>query len=100
MTATTPEKREIEEYIINNYTLDELTPKYVERMAAYTVMYKKLFEEFKLDVISAECWTATPVMFDGFAPCTVYGLLNDMGYMVSCESDMHCNSRRRKASVR
>ncbi len=85
-----PEKREIEEYIINNYTLDELTPKYVERMAAYTVMYKKLFEEFKLDVISAECWTATPVMFDGFAPCTVYGLLNDMGYMVSCESDMHC----------
>ena len=29
-------------------------------------------------------------MFDGLAPCAVYGLLNDMGYMVSCESDIHC----------
>jgi L-fucose isomerase-like protein len=29
-------------------------------------------------------------MFDGFAPCTVYSILNDMGYLVSCESDMHC----------
>ena len=34
-------------------------------MAALTVMYKRLFDEFKLDVVSAECWTATPVMFDG-----------------------------------
>ncbi len=53
-------------------------------------MYKHLFEEFRLDVISAECWTATPVMFDGLAPCALYGLLNEMGYMISCESDMHC----------
>ena len=48
-----------------------------------------LFEEFKLDVISAECWTATPLMFDGLALCAVYGLLNDMDYMIACESDMH-----------
>ena len=52
-------------------------------------MYKHLFEEFRLDVISAECWTATPIMFDGLAPCAVYGLLNDLGYMISCESDIH-----------
>ncbi|MBQ8605813.1 MAG: hypothetical protein IJ408_03670 [Clostridia bacterium] len=81
---------EIEKYILSNYTLDDLTPKYVKPMATMVVMYKKLFEEYKLDVISAECWTATPVMFDGLAPCTVYGILNDMGYMISCESDMHC----------
>ncbi len=81
---------EIADYIRNNYKLDDLTPVYIERMAAMTVMYKRLFEEFNLDAISAECWTATPVMFDGLAPCTVYGLLNDMGYLVSCESDMHC----------
>ena len=55
-----------------------------------TAMYKHLFEEFNLDVLSAECWTATPVMFDGLAPCALYGLLNEMGLMVSCESDMHC----------
>jgi len=84
------EMKEVEEYIKNNYILDDLTPPYIERMAAMTVMYKRLFEEFNLDAISAECWTATPIMFDGLAPCTVYGILNDMGYLISCESDMHC----------
>ena len=81
---------EFEEYYKKNYQLDDLTPKYITPMATLAVMYKHLFEEFKLDIISAECWTATPVMFDGLAPCAVYGLLNDLGYMVSCESDMHC----------
>jgi L-fucose isomerase-like protein len=90
METNSPEKEQIAEYIRTNYKMDDLTPAYVERMAALTVMYKELFSEFKLDIISAECWTATPVMFDGLAPCTVYGLLNDMGYMISCESDMHC----------
>ncbi len=80
----------IEAYIGNHYTMDDLTPPYVRAMATMTVMYKKLFEEYNLDVISAECWTATPIMFGGLAPCTVYGLLNDMGYLISCESDMHC----------
>lgn len=84
------EMAEISEYIKNNYKLDDLTPKYIDNMAAFVVMYKRLFDEFGLDGISAECWTATPVMFDGLAPCTVYGILNDMGYLVSCESDMHC----------
>ena len=84
------EAEEIAEYIRNNYTMDDITPDYLERMAAMAVAYKRLFEEFNLDVLSAECWTATPIMFDGLAPCTVYGILNDMGYLVSCESDIHC----------
>ncbi len=83
------ETAEIEKYILANYQLDDLTPQYLTRMAALVVMYKQLFEENDLDVISAECWTATPVMFNGLAPCTVYGILNDMGYLVACESDMH-----------
>ena len=74
----------------DNYEMDALTPPYLEGMACLVVTYKDLFEEFKLDVISAECWTATPVMFDGLAPCAVYGILADMGYIISCESDMHC----------
>lgn len=84
------EIKKIEEYIKQNYKLDELTPQYLNGMATMVVMYKNLFEEFNLDVISAECWTATPILFDGLAPCTVYGILNDMGYLVSCESDIHC----------
>ncbi len=83
------EQDEIADYIRENYTLDEQTKAYVDRMAALAVAYKRLFDEFSLDVISAECWTATPIMFDGLAPCTVYGILADMGYIVSCESDMH-----------
>ena len=81
---------EYEAYYKTNYTMDDLTPKYVHAMAKLVAVYKHIFEEYNLDMISAECWTATPVMFDGLAPCAVYGLLNDLGYMVSCESDMHC----------
>ena len=81
---------EIEAYIRANYKMDELTPKHLRNIATMVVMYKRLFEEYKLDVIVAECWTATLVMYDGLAPCTAYGILNDMGYMISCESDMHC----------
>ena len=84
------EIKEYENYFLKGFTLDDLTPNYIHNMAKLAAVYKHLYEEFDLDVISAECLTATPVMFDGLAPCAVYGLLNDMGYMVSCESDMHC----------
>ncbi len=77
------------EKLRSSYRMDDLTPQYLERMAQLTVMYQDLFEEYRLDLISAECWTATPIMFDGLAPCAVYGILNDMGYLVSCESDVH-----------
>ena len=84
------EIKEYENHFLNNYKLDDLTPKYITPMATLAAVYKHLFDEFNLDVISAECWTATPVMFDGLAPCAVYGLLSEMGYLVSCESDVHC----------
>lgn len=77
-------------YLRQNYTVDAQTEPQLEKMAALVVTYKGLFEEFRLDAVSAECWTATPVMFEGLAPCTAYGILGDMGYLVSCESDMHC----------
>ncbi len=79
-----------EAYLTDNYRMDELTPQYLTRMAALVVTYKKIMDENDLDVLSAECWTATPQLFDGLAPCAVYGILNDMGYLVSCESDIHC----------
>ena len=66
--ACKEEIAEIAGYILANYTMDDLTPQYIDRMATLAVMYKNLFEEFDLDVISAECWTATPIMFDGLAP--------------------------------
>lgn len=39
--------------------------------------------------MTGECWTAYPAMFDGLSPCTSYGILNDLGYIISCESDIH-----------
>lgn len=93
LKAKEEKKEEIAKYVKffrDNYQMDDLTPGYLDRMACLVVTYIGLFEEFHLDVISAECWTATPVMFDGLAPCAVYGILNDLGYYVSCESDMHC----------
>lgn len=76
-------------YFRENYKLDDLTEGYVEKMATMAVMYKNLFEEYDLDIMAAECWTATPIMFEGLAPCAVFGLLNDLGYMIACESDIH-----------
>ncbi len=64
MKATLDEKpaemKEIADGIRRNYQMDDLTPKYVETMAAYAVTLKRLYTEFDLDAISAECWTATP----------------------------------------
>ena len=81
---------EYEKYFTHNFRLDELTVPQIKPMATLAATYRHLFEEFNLDVLSAECWTATPIMFAGLAPCAVYGMLNDLGYMVSCESDIHC----------
>lgn len=92
---TTPEtcKEEIAEfaaYFRENYNLDDQTPQYIEAMATMAVVYKNLFEEFNLDIMATECWTATPLMFEGLAPCAVMGALNDLGYMIACENDIHC----------
>ena len=37
-------------------------------------------------------------MFDGLAPCTVYGILNDMGYLISCESGIFDRADLKKPS--
>ena len=72
-----------------NYKYDEMTEVQLDKMAAAVILFKQLFEENKLDGMSGECWTAFPQMFDGFCPCAVYGVLNDLGYIVACESDIH-----------
>ena len=70
------------------YLCDADTEANIEKMWAFVILYKELFEEYKLDAISAECWTAMQLLV-GAMPCTVYGILADMGYIISCESDMH-----------
>lgn len=84
-------KEELEEgaqKLRNMYVIDADTEVNLEKMWAFVLMYKELFDEYKLDAISAECWTAMQQLV-GAMPCTSYGILADMDYIISCESDMH-----------
>ena len=85
-----PEAAEMEAWIVEHYPrMDELTPKFLKGIACYSVTMKRLFEEFRLDAISAECWSFVRETFDGLQPCLGYSILNEMGYLISCESDVH-----------
>lgn len=70
------------------YVVDELSEPVLEKVYAFVLLYQDLFAEYNLAAISAECWTAMQLMV-GAMPCTAYGILADMGYIIGCESDMH-----------
>ncbi|MGN0178601.1 MAG: L-fucose/L-arabinose isomerase family protein [Monoglobaceae bacterium] len=70
------------------YKLDAASEETSEKQYAYVLMFKDLFEEFKLDAISSECWSALQLLV-GAMPCTAYGILADEGYIISCENDVH-----------
>ena len=57
------------------------------RMMTFVPFYKELYEENDCAIISTECWTAMNPGF-GVAPCLAMTLLADMGYLVTCESDI------------
>ena len=57
------------------------------KMMALVHFYKEVFEESGADVLTSECWTAFPAAV-GVSPCLSMSLLYDMGYIVTCESDV------------
>ncbi len=70
------------------YTMDELTESLTKKIWAFVLLYREIFEEYRVDAASSECWTAMG-MACGCLPCIAYTVLADMGYVISCESDMH-----------
>ena len=76
------------EKIRSMYDADADSEMNIEKMYAFVLMYEELFKEYKLNAISAECWTAMQQLV-GAMPCASYGILADMGYIIGCESDMH-----------
>lgn len=70
------------------YEMDDLTPPLLKKVYAFVLLYKWIFEEYRVQAVSAECWTAMQQLV-GAMPCTAYSILADMGYIISCESDMH-----------
>ncbi len=74
--------------LAGRYEMDELTPPQLKKMYAFVLLYQWIFEEYGVQAASAECWTAMQLAV-GAMPCTAYSVLADMGYVISCESDMH-----------
>lgn len=70
------------------YEMDNSSDETAEKQYAYVLLYKELFEEFELDALSSECWSALQLLV-GAMPCTIYGILADEGYIISCENDVH-----------
>ena len=70
------------------YRVDDLSEPVLTKVYAFVLLYEELFREYNVSAISAECWTAMQLMV-GAMPCTAYGILADMGYIIGCESDMH-----------
>ena len=70
------------------YEMDELTPPLLTRVYAFVLLFEWIFAEYRVDVVSAECWTAMQLAV-GAMPCTAYSVLADKGYIIGCESDLH-----------
>ena len=71
----------------SRYIIDELTQPVLKKIYAFVLLYQEIVEEYKVDAVSAECWTAMQLLM-GAMPCTAYSILADMGYIISCESDV------------
>ncbi len=70
------------------YDVSGLDDDVLKKMLNFVYAYKAVFEETGADVMSSECWTAMPLAF-GANPCLAMSILYDMGYIVTCESDIH-----------
>ncbi|UKI35780.1 MAG: hypothetical protein L6V93_17230 [Clostridiales bacterium] len=57
-------------------------------MLTFVYAYIEVFEENDADVLLSECWTSMPQAFNA-NPCLAMSILYDMGYIVTCESDLH-----------
>ena len=74
--------------LLSRYEMDELTPPLLKKVYAFVLLYQWVFETYRVQAVSAECWTAMQLAV-GAMPCTAYSVLADMGYIISCESDLH-----------
>lgn len=70
------------------YDVGELDDETLKKMLTFVYVYKEVFDDTEADVLSSECWTAMPLAF-GANPCLAMSILYDMGYIVTCESDIH-----------
>lgn len=70
------------------YDVCGLSDELLKKMLAFVYVYRGIFEETGASVLASECWTAMPIAF-GANPCLAMSILYDIGYIVTCESDVH-----------
>lgn len=80
-------KKEVIE-LKEKYDTAGLTDEVLLKMMNFVHVYKEIFDDLGADVLASECWTAMPLAF-GANPCLAMSILYDMGYIVTCESDIH-----------
>jgi L-fucose isomerase-like protein len=74
--------------LASRYEMDELTPPLLEKAYAFVLLFQEISQEYNVQAIASECWSAMNLAL-GAAPCTSYSILADMGYIISCETDLH-----------
>ena len=72
----------------SKYDVDGLDDELLKKMLTFVYAYIEAFEDTNADVMLSECWTCMPQAF-GANPCLAMSILYDMGYIVTCESDLH-----------
>ena len=70
------------------YDVCGLDDEVLEKMLAFVYVYKEIMEETNSSALSSECWSAMPLAV-GTNPCLAMSILYDMGYIVTCEADIH-----------
>lgn len=93
--------------IKSKYNLCDYDEDILKKMLCFVHTYIEIFNETEADILSSECWTSMPLGV-GANPCLAMSILYDMGYIVTCESDIHgavtnallmCASRGKRAPL-
>ena len=72
---------------LERYEVDELSLPTLKKQYAFVIAYREIMQEYNVNAISAECWTAMQLAL-GAMPCSAYSILADEGIIVGCESDL------------
>jgi L-fucose isomerase-like protein len=73
---------------LQDNTVVKVTPDHLKTIAALAQAMKRLLEKYGCQAGAIQCWTALQDEL-GIMPCAANAILNDMGYPIVCETDIH-----------
>lgn len=69
-------------------TVVKVTPDHLKTIAALAEAMRRLLDKYGCQAGAIQCWTALQDEL-GIMPCAANAILNDMGYPIVCETDIH-----------